>query len=486
MMLFTTESIISEEEERGKMMALTKRMNIMKSFVFGAAAVLWIFSVVLLILVSMRRLDACRTSSVLMWYVISASLLFLTVAFATVSSGKMAKATEQFSKNAAQRLKENQAIIATLCINFNAVYFCDTVTGEIRFLQLGERIQQNMGDVYQNKREFEWYARAYCERLVIPDYHDEFMSVVNKDSISDRLQTRDYFTYRYLGNKNGAPAWYEMKAVKVDGDYTKFVLGFADVDEEAREEATKSELVKNSLEQVAAANRVKDKFLSNMSHELLTPLNEVLGLATLMSIGATDDACITEDAAKMAAATKSAVDLIEDLLYKSRIVNGEMILSPEPCSLTSVLDVTVLKANERAIEKKIRINRFYSFSHDCVIMDKTAVKGIIDRLLGLAIKYSMPDSVIDFEVKEGTAVDNKILYEFRVVDYGNGMTEKQKMMAMSGGKLDPEVDYSPTGVSLSIARNLVELMNGQMSIDSAEGRGTSVVVRLFLGKSKLI
>lgn len=465
-------------EEAKKTYLMSMKMRKFRIIVLSVSAFVWLLTITLSAMFYIKVDDADKFHFLPTWGIISTTVMFLTILAITLFARGFSKLIALSGMKAAKQQKENLDIISTLTVNFSAVYYYDVRTEELAFLQIGDRIQNYMGKVYAEDHDFAWYVRAYAEKLVIPEYRDEFCKVVDAKLISERLAERDYFTYRYLGYKSGKAAYYEMKAAKVNDDPTKLVIGFADVDDEARDELERNAIVKESLDQVSLANSVKDKFLANVSHELLTPLNEALGIATLMSIGANDESEIVNDATKIASATNVAINLINDLIYSSKIESGEMLLHETMCSLTEILDSMIVKASEDALLKRVRINRYYSFSHDIVNIDAEKLRVILDRILKLSISYSTPDSNVEFEVKEGMTKDDKALFEIKITDYSEGLAKAGFVKGEVGKTLTD--DPSPAGVAFSISRRLVELLGGKMTVSGSPDRGTAILIKLFL------
>lgn len=459
---------------------LAKRMAIFRRGSFSAAVLVWILTMVIyLINLKNNNLEHAR-DTMFSWGVFASTFIMAVMVATTVFATRFSKIMRRESVTSEIARAEQSNIISSISINFNAVYYADLETGDLQFLQIGDRIGMIFPKENKEHNSLETCAKIYSEKYVLPEYREEFLKEVCTETIKSKIASRTYYTYRYMGDKNGKPAYYEMKTARVNNSATKVVIGFADVDEEVREEQERVSIVKDSLDQVSLANSVKNKFLSNVSHELLTPLNEALGLATLMSVGGTDDGSVPEDAARIAASTRVVINLINDLLYSSAIHNGEMMLHEERTSLSETLDGAVRKVNENALFKKVRINRFYSVSHDMVIIDEDKIRGIFERLLRLSIKYSPSDSVVDFEVKEANEHDGKVMFEFRVVDYGEGFPEDRLKQALSPQHDSHEMDFSPSGMNVSIIRSLVELMEGTMTINSSKGRGTEIVIKLFV------
>lgn len=166
------------------------------------------------------------------WSVACVAIVFAVTLIASIAG-------RGYSKSIYNMLTENRdisdrsfSIIGALNNNYNAVYYCNLVTGEVKFLQLGKRIMNYMSREYSESHPLEWYAKAYAEKLIAPENIPAFLAVVNCENLKEKLKDRDYYTYVYLADKNGKQNYFKMKAAKVEDDPNRLVIGFADIGSE--------------------------------------------------------------------------------------------------------------------------------------------------------------------------------------------------------------------------------------------------------------
>lgn len=469
------EDILKQHEKvrrLSKIMAILRRTSILSTIAFFAISII----LIILFLNSDNPGEALKYA--VLWIAISMFLMLVISIVTAAFSGKFSRYMAATNIRAKENHIISREIINSITKKYSAIYCIDRTDNSVAYIQQTERLQGLFGEITDISKGFDWYIEKYCDRFVMDEYRDTFMRKACLSHIIERLQARPYYTFRYQADLNGKPNYFEMCAVRVDDELNMILIGFVDVDEEVREEKARTLIVRESLDQVSLANSAKDKVMSNISHELLTPLNEVLGLASLMAVEETDMETVTENAGKISAATQKVVNLINDIMYSNAISNGEMMVHEKQGSLSETLDLASRNAAEEALRKKIRINRFYSISHDRITFDEEKVRTIFERLFNLAVKFSEPDTIIDFEAKEATEVNDKIMYEFRIVVYGAGISDEYVRRILEDENL-LKADASSSGMSLSIAKRLTELMSGTMTIKCEDGRGTVAVIRFF-------
>lgn len=412
------------------------------------------------------------------WNIVSVFLMLLLFISVTVFSVFFSKVMRETGVKTRESNIERREIISSITRGYSAIYCLDCEKNDVKYIQQSGRLTECFGEKIDPEKPFDYYIETYCNKYVVDEDKERFLEKANIATIIEKLKERKFYSFTYKAMLDGNPAYFEMQSAKVEGSDSKIILGFLNVDDAVRDEKEKNTIVRESLDQVSLANSAKDKVLAHISHELLTPLNEVLGISTMMSLEPQTEKEVCENAEKITVATQNVVNLISDIMYSGAISNGEMMLHENRASLSEALDSACKKAGETALYKKIRINRFYSITHDLVFFDAEKVKAIFERLFNLAVKFSEPDSVIDFEAKESNEINGKIMYEFRIVAYGQGIKDDYVNSVLSDDSV-LEKDTSPSGMSLEIAKRLTELIGGTIKIKSEIGRGTEAVIKLF-------
>jgi len=255
------------------------------------------------------------------------------------------------------------------------------------------------------------------------------------------------------------------------------LLSYFDISEEKRKQLA----LEAAEEQAKQADRAKSEFLANMSHEIRTPMNGVMGMAELLA-GTDLDAKQTMFTEVIVRSGQSLLTIINDILDFSKIDAGQMELSPEPFRLVDAVEDVATLVSSRAAEKDVElIVRTNPNLPNWVVGDVGRVRQIITNIVGNAVKFTEVGHVfiqVDFNTHEddGARKTDVVDLHFRIEDTGIGIPKEDCEKVF--GKFS-QVDTSATrkhegtGLGLSIASSLVELMCGEIGVESEVGAGTT-------------
>ncbi|MCP5310240.1 MAG: response regulator [Zoogloeaceae bacterium] len=231
------------------------------------------------------------------------------------------------------------------------------------------------------------------------------------------------------------------------------------------------------------AAEAKARFLANMSHEIRTPMNAVIGLSRLALDGATD-ARQRDYLGKIQAAGASLLALINDILDFSRIEAGRLSLESRPFELDEVLQTLVTFVGQRAQEKGLELVLDVAPELPTQLLgDALRLGQILTNLVGNAVKFTERGEV-RLAIRPGARRDDRLCLQVAVSDTGIGMDEAQQgrlFSAFSQGDSSTTRRFGGSGLGLSIARRLIELMDGSISVDSRPGAGSVFRFNVWCG-----
>lgn len=255
------------------------------------------------------------------------------------------------------------------------------------------------------------------------------------------------------------------------------------IEDEKLAELEQTNALKLANEKALAASRSKTRFLSNMSHDIRTPMNAIIGFAEIASAHMDDSEKVRDCIEKIMTASRHLQGLVNDILDMSRIESGKTIVHETGCSLMSVVDTIIPIIQPLARSKGIDFNvDLVGVEDEFVWADHLKINQILLNLVTNAIKYSLEETSVDLVVDQlKSSRKGYGLYRFVVSDSGIGMSkdflknifepfERESTSTISG--------IQGSGLGLSITKNLVELMGGTISVKSKQGKGSEFTVDL--------
>ena len=240
-------------------------------------------------------------------------------------------------------------------------------------------------------------------------------------------------------------------------------------------------MLKQSLEQAKEGSAAKSAFLFNMSHDLRTPLNAIIGFSELMKSHWEDSKASRNYLEKIDESSQYLLPLINNILEMSKIESGKEELKEKPWDIYTSCD-NLLQFFEPDIRQKNQtLNYMVNIKHNMILTDSLKIREIYVNLMSNAIKYTNVGGTISFSLEEIEREEGLSDYKAIVQDTGIGISKEYLphiFENFSRQKTSSESGVIGTGLGMPIVKKLVDLMHGTISIESEEGKGTTVVVNL--------
>ena len=235
------------------------------------------------------------------------------------------------------------------------------------------------------------------------------------------------------------------------------------------------------------ANKAKTAFLSNMSHEIRTPMNAIIGLNNIALNDPTASDKVKVYLEKIGGSAKHLLGIINDILDMSRIDSGRMTVKSEEFSFAKALEQVNSMISGQCRNKGITYDcHLTGHIDDYYIGDAMKLKQIMINILGNAVKFTPEGGTVTFVIEEGPRFDGKAILKMIISDTGIGMSKEflpHVFEAFSQEDSSSTSKYGSTGLGMPITKSIVELMNGNISVDSEKGKGTTFTVTVTLGES---
>ncbi len=249
-----------------------------------------------------------------------------------------------------------------------------------------------------------------------------------------------------------------------------------------------SHVLSDALTAAEEANKAKTVFLSNMSHEIRTPMNAIIGLDSL----ALSDPDITpktrEYLEKIGVSAEHLLNLINDILDMSRIESGRMILKNEEFSFQQLLEAinTMFSGQcaDKGLDYQCHVNGQIS---DYYIGDNMKLRQVLINILGNAVKFTPEGGKVEFAVRPKNSYEGRTSFEFTVRDTGIGMSKEflpHLYDAFAQEDSSSTGKYGSSGLGMAITKSIVEMMNGNIDVETEKGKGTKFTVTVTLMDSE--
>lgn len=243
--------------------------------------------------------------------------------------------------------------------------------------------------------------------------------------------------------------------------------------------------LESALDSASAANEAKTSFLSNMSHDIRTPMNGIIGMTAIAAANIDDTARVKDCLAKITSSGKHLLALINEVLDMSKIESGEIHLNEDDIDLSELMDDLITMNKPLADSKHHEmVMHVVNVSHENVIGDKLRLQQVFTNLVSNAVKYTPEGGKISITLTEKPSKNPKRgCFEFSVEDNGIGMSEEYlpKLFDPFSRADNTSTNHTQgTGLGLTITRNIVQMMDGEIDVKSKVGKGSKFTVTLYL------
>lgn len=389
----------------------------------------------------------------------------------------------------AQKLQEKKKerrqmeLIHALGIDYNLICFFDLDTGMGNAIRIHDIGSHMLASIFEGEISIQESMELYIKQCVYEEDRKMLLEASNREKIKKELEEKGQYYVNYRTFWNNKMEYFQMKAVRA-GEWHEnhgIVLGFRSVDEEIRNEMEQKSLLEDALLQANRASKAKSVFLSNMSHDIRTPMNAIVGFTALAVTHIDNKEQVEEYLKKIMTSGNHLLSLINDVLDMSHIESGKMHLEEKQCSLPDILHGlrNIVQADIHAKRLDFYIDAVDVINEE-IYCDRLRLNQVLLNLLSNSIKYTGAGGIVSMRIAEKMgAPDGYANYEFCIKDNGIGMSEEFVSHIFEPFEREESTTNSGiqgTGLGMAITKNIVNMMNGTIEVKSEQGVGTEFIV----------
>ena len=368
-------------------------------------------------------------------------------------------------------------VASALAGDYFSIYVVDLDTD--RFVEYFATEEYDKLGVEKTGENFFNVSRRNMSRLVFEDDRERVMGTFYREKIMSILERDRIFTMKYRLVFGDTPIWVSMKATLLeDNDGRHLIIGTNNIEAQMKREEEYQQRVREA--RISARN----DFLANMSHDIRTPMNAIVGYTNIAKTNKHQPETVADALDKIGSSSHYLLSLINDILDISKIESGKMQISYGHCDLAALFrrieDITALQA-----KKKFLVITYChdSVRHYKVKSDELRLEQILINIISNAIKYTPSGKTVDLIAEELPSSGGKNKYRFIIRDTGIGIKEDYLPHIFESFTREERTTVNRiqgTGLGLAITAKIVEMMGGTISVKSKLGEGSEFTVELEL------
>ncbi len=367
--------------------------------------------------------------------------------------------------------------------NFTGIYNVHLDSGRYEIIKASQSAEK----LETLERNFQDLQCGYCKNYIAEQYIESYKKFVDPENVRQQLLANETseLTYQRIDG-----VWLTLRIYK-GKLYSDSNLSTIWVFENASEKAHMQEELSMALNAAQQASKAKSQFLSNMSHDIRTPMNAIIGMTGIAVTHISDRSRVQDCLNKISTASQHLLSIINDILDMSRIESGKMTLTEEPVDLAELAHtmITLIQPQIKAKNQQLFIDTA-GVVNEMIIGDNTKMMQIFINILSNAVKFTPMNGIIAVKIKQLQTMTTSAYadYVFTFVDNGVGMSEefqKKVFDAFEREKNSGMNKVEGTGLGMAISRNIVDMMGGEIICESKLGKGTTFTVKLPLKLQEL-
>ncbi len=377
-------------------------------------------------------------------------------------------------------------VIKGLSVNYESILYVDLEKDEVLPYRLSARTKRQFGRELRARKYLD-FITSYINTWVHPEDRQMLSQSVSLPYIRAKLLRAKSYSINYRILTGEESTYLQLRIVNVSNSrhISQIIMGYRGIDEDIQREMEQKKMLEEALHSANLAIAAKQTFLSNISHDMRTPLNAILGYTALAKEYISDSNTVLDYLSKIDTSGRQLLDFIEKVLDVTWTESNDTRISETECSLTAIIQDIYNSFRQKAEEKNIHFSTDLSaLTHYDVYGDPEKISHLLRNLVSNAINFTNPGGIVSIAATETkNLASSYATFQFIIKDNGIGISkdfqeslfepfEREKNTTISG--------ISGSGLGLAIAKNLVDLMGGSIHVDSTVGCGSTFTVTLRL------
>lgn len=374
------------------------------------------------------------------------------------------------------KVNELQSIARYFLNSFTSSFYLNLRDKSLAIYNMPNKLKEKYG-VDGNYIEL---MKFYINDAIHPDDRAMMIEEIQPENIRNRLKNEGPFSLVIRDISRENEEFYRVQIIQGE-DEDHAAIGFMNITEVIKKEQENKAALENALSMAESANKAKTTFLNNMSHDIRTPMNAIIGYTGLANAHIDNKERVQDYLSKIGQSSDHLLSLINDVLDMSRIESGKMTLNEKPENLSEIVhtlrDIVNADIQNKQLEFSIELS---DIVNEIITCDKLRLNQVLLNVISNSIKYTPAGGKITFFVSEKQSTKEGYgLFEFRIKDTGMGMSEeflKTIFVPFTRVNSSTVSGIQGTGLGMAITKNIVEMFGGTIDIKSKENEGTEVIL----------
>lgn len=375
-------------------------------------------------------------------------------------------------------------VINALCNDFHTIWVADKADMKIKMVRAPkETTIQEALKVALKSDDCNEAMKFYVDHVVCEEDRERVSNQVNAQAVLKTLAKTDFYSIDFMRHSaTGEREYIQMVFANIPptDDREQMVFGFRDVNNIMRREYALREEILKAKDAAEAANAAKTSFLFNMSHDIRTPMNAIIGFRDLLEKNIDDHEKRTSYLSKIEESSDVLLSIINNVLEMARIEKGALVLDETAWSAEQMVDSLYSIFENMMVEKSIRFSHTINVEHPYVYCDTTKLREVFINIISNAYKYTKPGGSVHMQLDElPSEREGYARYRTTISDTGVGMTEDFLPHIFEEFSRESNSTHSKiegTGLGMPIVKRITDFLGGTIDVKSKKGEGSTFII----------